>query len=68
MDIYEIRTLLLTHKDILIKLTKVEKELIQQDSRTAKNGENIAMIFGALKKLRNPANPPREPIRFKVCK
>ncbi|MCW3091558.1 MAG: hypothetical protein JWP81_2627 [Ferruginibacter sp.] len=64
----KLREMLLTHKDILLKLAKVENELIQQGTRTAKNEENIAMIFAALKKLLTPPNPPREPIGFKVRK
>lgn len=64
----KLRAMLLTHKDILLKLEKIEKELIQQGSRTAKNEEHIEMIFNALKKLLNPPNPPREPIGFKVHK
>lgn len=64
----KLREMLLTHKDILLKLEKIEKELVQQGSRTTKNEEDIEMIFTALKKLLNPPNPPREPIGFKVHK
>lgn len=63
-----LREMLLTHKDILLKLEKIEKELIQQGSKTAKNEEDIEMIFAALKQLLNPPNPPREPIGFKQHK
>src|SRR5450755_1253752 len=64
----KLRAMLLTHKDILLKLEKIEKELIQQGGRTAKNEEHIEMIFTVLKKLLNLPNPPREPIGFKVHK
>lgn len=64
----KLREMLLTHKDILLKLEKIEKELIKQGSRTAKNEENIEMVFSALKKLLNPPNPSREPIGFRVRK
>ncbi len=60
----KLREMLLTHKDILIKLEKIEKELIKQGSRTSENEENIELIFSALKQLLNPPNPPREPIGF----
>ena len=63
-----LREMLLTHKDILLKLEKIEKELIQQGNRTVKNEEDIEMIFAALKQLLNPPNPPREPIGFKQHK
>ena len=32
----KLREMLLTHKDILLKLEKIEKELVKQDSKTAK--------------------------------
>ena len=64
----KLREMLLTHKDILIKLEKIEKELIKQSGRTVKNEEDIELIFSALKKLLNPTNPPREPIGYKVHK
>jgi ORF6N domain len=64
----KLREMLLTHKDILLKLEKIEKELIKHGSRTEKNEKDIELIFSALKKLLNPPNPPREPIGFKVHK
>jgi phage regulator Rha-like protein len=64
----KLREMLLTHKDILLKLEKIEKKLMQQGGRTSKNEEDIELIFSALKKLLNPPNPPREPIGFKVRK
>jgi len=59
------REVLLTHKDILIKMEQIEKNLLKQDSRMQKYEEDILLIFGALKKLLNPPNPPRERIGFK---
>jgi hypothetical protein len=61
----KLREMLLTHKDILLKLEKIEKELMKQDSKTAKNEDNIQLIFGALKKLINPPPQPRKRIGFK---
>ena len=61
----KLREMLLTHKDILVKLEKIENELMKQDGRTAKNEYNIQMIFEALKQLLNPPQEPRKRIGFK---
>lgn len=61
----KLREMLLTHKDILLKLEKIEKELMKNDSRTTKNEDNIQLIFGALKKLINPPSQLRKRIGFK---
>ena len=52
------RELLLTHKDILLQLEKIEKKLTNHD-------EDIALIFQYLKKLLNPPQPPRPKIGFR---
>jgi len=52
------RELLLTHKDILLQLEKIEKKLTGHD-------EDIAIIFQYLKKLLNPPQPPRTRIGFR---
>lgn len=62
----KLREMLITQKDVLIKLEKVEKELVKHGHRTSKNEENIELIFTALKKLLTQPNPPREPIGFKA--
>ena len=54
----KMREMLLTHKDILLQLEKVEKKLTGHD-------EDIALIFGYLKKLLNPPQPPRQRIGFR---
>jgi hypothetical protein len=64
----KMRELLLTHKDILLKLEQVEKKMIQQDGKMKEYEEAIQAIFAALKKLLNPPNPAREPIGFKLRK
>jgi len=53
------RELLLTHKDILLKLEQLEKQGVQ-------NSQDIQMIFAALKELLNPPTPPRQMIGFKA--
>ena len=41
----KMRELLLTHKDILVKLEQVEKKLMEQDERMNRHEEDIQMIF-----------------------
>ena len=53
------REMLVTHKDILLKLEQLEKQVVQ-------NRDEIQMIFSALKELINPPQEPRPPIGFKL--
>lgn len=50
--------MLLTHKDILLHLEKMEKKLSGHDT-------DITIIFEYFKKLLNPPQPPRHKIGFK---
>ena len=60
MRVYaKLREMLLTHKDILLKLEQMESQVLQ-------NTDDIQMIFSALKQLVDPANPPRRRIGFNV--
>ena len=52
------REMIMTHKDILLQLEKIEKKLTGHD-------EDIALIFQYLKQLLNPPSPPRQKIGFK---
>jgi len=54
----KMKEMLLTHKDILLKLEQMERQVIQ-------NNEYIQMIFDALKQLLNPPQQPRTLIGFK---
>jgi hypothetical protein len=54
----KMRELLLTHKDILLQLEKMEKKLTGHD-------QDIALIFQYLKKLLTPPQPPRQKIGFR---
>ncbi len=56
----KLREILLTHKDILLKLEQLEKQVIQ-------NSNNIHNIFVALRELLKPAQEPRPPIGFKLA-
>jgi phage regulator Rha-like protein len=62
----KLREMLLTHKDILLKLEQLEKKILKQDDHLKKHQEEIQLIFDALKQLLNPPNPPRKRIGFKT--
>jgi phage regulator Rha-like protein len=51
----KMKEMLLTHKDILLKLEQMEKQVVQ-------NNEEIQIIFNALKQLLNPPEEPRKQI------
>jgi hypothetical protein len=56
----KMREMLLTHKDMLLKLEKIEKKLAGHDG-------DISLIFKYLKQLLTPpAQPPRQKIGFKL--
>ena len=61
----KLREMLLTHKDILLKMEKVEKNMMQQDGKMKQYEKDIQMIFEALKQLLNPPQEPRKRIGFK---
>lgn len=52
------REILLTHKDILLKLEQLERQ-------TDRNSEDIQNIFAVLKELLNPPAEPRSRIGFR---
>jgi hypothetical protein len=52
------RQMLMTHKDILLKLKKIEKKVSKHD-------EDFEIIFRYLKKLLNPPTGPMRKIGFK---
>ena len=54
-----LREMLLTYKDILLKLEELENQVMQ-------NSGDIMRIFSALKQLLIPPDEPRTPIGFKV--
>jgi phage regulator Rha-like protein len=61
----KMRELLLTNKDILLKLEQVEKKMLKQDNKMKKYEDDIQMIFEALKQLFSPPQEPRRSISFK---
>jgi phage regulator Rha-like protein len=54
----KMREMLMTNKDILLKLEKMEKDVTS-------NKQDIAMIFQALKQLLSEPTKPRKRIGFK---
>ena len=54
-----LRELVLTHKDILLKLEQIEQKITGHE-------DDIQMIFSAMKQLVQEPNPPRKRIGFKV--
>ena len=54
-----LRGMVLTHKDILLKLEQMEREVVQQD-------DDIRLIFDYLKELLNPKTEPMRKIGFKI--
>lgn len=59
MRIYaKLREMLMTNKDILLKLEKLERRVIKHD-------QNIKVVFGYLRELLNPQTEPQRKIGFK---
>ena len=54
----KMREMLLTHKDLLLKLEEMEKKVVEQD-------EKIGQIFNYLKQFIKSQESPRPPIGFK---
>ena len=54
----KLREVLLTHKDILLKLEQLEKRAVRQD-------DDIKLIFKYLRELLNPKTEPMRKIGFK---
>lgn len=62
------REMLLTHRDLLLKMEQLERKILGQDERAHKHEEEIQLIFNALKQLLNPPAGSREPVGFKTKK
>jgi hypothetical protein len=63
-----LREVLLTHKELLLKMEQLEKNMLKRDEKTNKHEEEIQLIFNALKQLINPSQEPREAIGFKTSR
>ena len=59
MRVYvRIREMMLTHKDLLLKMEQLEKRMAKQD-------EKIALVFKYLKKFIDVKDKPRNPVGYK---
>ena len=66
MRVYtKLREMLLTHKDILLKLEQLEKKMLKQEEKGNKQEQELQTVFKALKQLLNPPQEPRKRIGFK---
>ena len=62
------RELILTHKDIFLKLEQLERRMLKQDQSLKKHDDEIQIIFNILKELLHPVVVPRRRIGFRVGK
>jgi hypothetical protein len=61
----KMRELIINHKDILLRIEKLEKNLIDQGGKTKKNENDIQVIFTTLRKLLNTPSVPRPRVGFR---
>jgi hypothetical protein len=61
-----LREVLLTNKDILLKLEQLEKQVMKHDGKITKHDGDIQLIFTYLKQLINPPQTARKRIGFKL--
>ena len=59
------RELLLTNKDILLKLEQMERNILKHDSKLNKHEMEMQIIFKALRELLNQRTKPMRKIGFK---
>jgi hypothetical protein len=60
------REVLVSHKDVLLKLEQLENNLLKQDGHVKKHEDEIQLIFKTLKKLLDSPQPERKRIGYKV--
>ena len=63
-----LREVLLTNKDILLKLEQLEKKMMRQDEHLKKHEDEIQIVFRALKQLIQQPTAPRKRIGFNTQK
>ena len=61
----KMREVLANHKEILLKLEKIEKQVSKQGTKLDKHDREMEVVFKALKGLLNPPTEPRQKIGFK---
>ena len=62
----KMREMLITNKDILLKLEQLENKTIHSDKRLSKHESEIQLIFKAIKQLLEKPEMPRKKIGFKT--
>lgn len=65
---WKMEDMLLTHKNILIKVEELEKKLLHHGHKLEKGESNVQQIFRILKQLLNPPQKARKRIGFKIPK
>ena len=60
------REMLVTHKDILLKLERIEKKLMVHDNKFEKSESEIQIIFKAIKQLLENPKVPMKKIGYKL--
>jgi len=53
-----------SNKDILLKLEKIEQNILKQDSKLNRHEKEMQIVFKALRKLLNPQAEPMRKIGF----
>lgn len=61
----KMREMMLSNKNILLKLEQIEKKLMKHNAKTAKHDDEIQLIFTYLKKLLKPPAAPMKKIGYK---
>ncbi len=61
----KMRELMITHKEILLKLDRIEEKLMLHENKHRKNESEIEVIFKAIKQLMGKPNLPMKKIGFK---
>lgn len=59
------REMILSHKDLLLKLERLEQKMTKQDGQVQKHQKDLGIIFEALKQLLSSQNQPVHKIGFK---
>ncbi|MBK7311130.1 MAG: ORF6N domain-containing protein [Sphingobacteriaceae bacterium] len=61
-----VREVIVTHKDMLLKLEQLEKKILKNEEYYKKHEDEIQTIFTALKRLVHSAPEPRKKIGYKI--
>ena len=66
IDVYvKMREMIMSHKDVLLKLEQIERKLKKQGEKATKNSKQIQLIFTYLEKILDPDRPPMKKIGYK---